>query len=48
MAVVDARVECYAGHKGEETPRRFFFGEHRIEVAEVIDRWLVPSTATSR
>ncbi len=36
------RVECYAGHKAEETPRRFYIGEREIEVEEVIDRWLAP------
>ncbi len=36
------RVECYAGHRGEETPRRFFLGERRIEVVAVLDRWLAP------
>ena len=36
------RVECYAGHRGEETPQRFHLGEGTIEVDEVIDRWLAP------
>ncbi len=36
------RVECYAGYRGEETPRRFWIGERAIEVAEVLDRWLAP------
>lgn len=36
------RVECYAGHKAEETPRRFSLGERTIEVEEIIDRWLSP------
>jgi hypothetical protein len=36
------RVECYAGYKGEETPRRFHLGERLVEVAEVVDRWLAP------
>jgi hypothetical protein len=36
------RVECYAGYRGEETPRRFSVGERRVEVAEVVDRWLAP------
>ncbi|MCK4536368.1 MAG: hypothetical protein KAT93_05105 [Desulfuromonadales bacterium] len=36
------RVECYAGYRGEETPRRFYFGKRCIEVATVIDRWLAP------
>ena len=36
------RVECYAGHRGEETPRRFFLGARAVEVAQVLDRWLAP------
>ncbi len=36
------RVECHAGYRGEETPRRFFIGGRRVEVADVIDRWLTP------
>ncbi len=35
-------VECYAGYRGEETPRRFQIGARSIEVAEVIDRWISP------
>lgn len=37
------RVECYAGHRGEETPLRFYIAERRIEIDEVIDRWLDPA-----
>ena len=36
------RVECYAGHRGEETPRRFFLGERLVEIVDVLDRWLDP------
>ena len=36
------RVECYAGHRGEETPRRFVLGDRAVEVHEVRDRWLSP------
>lgn len=36
------RVECDAGHRGEETPRAFSLGDRRIEVVEVLDRWLAP------
>lgn len=36
------RVECYAGHRGEETPRRFTLAETRIEVVDVVDAWLTP------
>jgi len=39
---MDLRVECYSGYRGEETPRRFYLGDRRIEVSEVIDRWLGP------
>ncbi len=34
-------VECYAGYRGEETPRRFHLGE-KAEDVEVLDRWLSP------
>ncbi len=36
------RTECYSGHRGEETPRRFWAEERPIEVVEVLDRWLGP------
>ena len=26
----------------DETPRRFFIGEHEVVVKEVLDRWLAP------
>ena len=35
-------VECYAGYRGEEEPRRFRFGERTIEVEEMLDRWHGP------
>ncbi|MEN8108419.1 MAG: hypothetical protein ABFS22_10485 [Pseudomonadota bacterium] len=37
------RVECYAGHRAAESPRRFFIGQREINVDEIIDRWLDPS-----
>ena len=36
------RVECHAGHRGEETPRRFYRGARPVAVVDVIDRWLAP------
>lgn len=36
------RVECYAGYRGEETPRRFQLGSRSVLVTEVVDRWLAP------
>jgi hypothetical protein len=35
-------VDCYAGYRGEETPRRFRLGGRWIEVRDVVDRWLDP------
>jgi hypothetical protein len=32
-------VECHAGYKADETPRRFRFERNWIEVEEVVDRW---------
>lgn len=39
---IGVRVECYAGYRGEETPRRFYLGERTVEVREVVDQWLAP------
>jgi hypothetical protein len=36
-------VECYAGHRGEQTPRTLILGDRRIGVAEVLDAWLAPN-----
>lgn len=36
------RVDCYAGYKGEETPRQFRLGDREIAVTEVIDQWIAP------
>lgn len=35
-------VECHAGYRGEETPRRFTLSGRTLEVTEVLDRWLAP------
>lgn len=34
------RVIAYAGGRGEESPRAFFPGEERVEVAEILDSWV--------
>ncbi len=36
------RVECYAGYRGEETPRRFILHGRRFVVEELLDCWLGP------
>ena len=40
---VEIRVECYAGYRGEETPRLIWLGRRKIEVTEIQDRWLAPT-----
>ena len=35
-------VSCYAGYRGEETPRRLTIGQRSIAVVAVADRWLAP------
>lgn len=39
---VNVQVECYAGYRGDETPREFLLGERKVEVVDVIGRWLTP------
>lgn len=39
---IEIRVSCYAGYRGEETPRRFFLKDRQIEVSKIVDRWLGP------
>lgn len=36
-------VACYSGYRGEETPRQIWFGDRKIEVKEIQDRWLAPN-----
>ena len=40
---MEIKVECYAGYRGEETPRRIWIGNRKIEVKEIQDRWLAPT-----
>ncbi|MFO7594154.1 MAG: hypothetical protein R6X15_08945 [Pseudomonadota bacterium] len=36
------RVECYAGHRADEEPRRFYIGEREVGITEILDRRLDP------
>jgi hypothetical protein len=36
------RVECYAGYRAEQEPRRFHLGARKVEAVEILDRWLAP------
>jgi hypothetical protein len=36
------KVDCYAGYRGDEEPRRFTWDGKTLAVAEILDRWLDP------
>lgn len=36
------RVECYAGYRGEQTPRRIVLDGRTVDVVDVLDAWLAP------
>jgi hypothetical protein len=38
----EIRVECYAGHRAEERPLRFFAGGKTYAVETVDDKWYSP------
>jgi len=42
ICLMNIRVECYCGYRGDETPQALWIGERRIRVAELLDRWLAP------
>ena len=35
-------VDCYAGARGEETPRRFTLENQLVEIRTVVDQWRTP------
>ena len=39
---VPVAVDCYAGARGEETPRRFTLEDQLVEIHEVVDQWRTP------
>ena len=41
-AVIAVAVDCYAGHRGDETPRRFIRGDQLVEILAVVERWRTP------
>ena len=40
--LVAVAVDCYAGARGEETPRRFTRGDQLVEILAVVDQWRTP------
>jgi len=43
LAGMTTRVECYAGHRGEQEPVAFWLGERRLAVQAIVDRWFGPT-----
>ena len=41
-SMAEVRVECHAGYRGDETPRRFHLGGRTIEISEVLSRLKEP------
>ena len=39
---MEIKVECYSGYRGEETPRFIIMASRKIEIKNIIDRWLAP------
>lgn len=39
---MDVEVDCHAGYRGEETPRRILLGGRAVAVVEIVDRWYGP------
>lgn len=42
MSNINLEVECYAGYRGDESPRCFLLGKRTIQVIDELDRWLDP------
>jgi hypothetical protein len=38
--LLEIAVECYAGYRGEQTPRAIVLDDRRVAVAEILDQWL--------
>jgi hypothetical protein len=44
----EIRVQCYAGHRADERPLRFFLSGQPFEVRELDGRWYSPGTSYFR
>ncbi len=39
MELIPTNVQCYAGFKADESPRRFLLEGRWVEVEQIMDRW---------
>jgi hypothetical protein len=37
-----ARVDAYAGYRGDEEPRALWVGDRRVDIAQILRRWVEP------
>jgi len=40
--VLAVTVDCYAGARGDETPRRVTRGDQRVEILAIVAQWRTP------
>ncbi len=40
---MSVKVDCYAGYRGEETPRRLEIDGRHVEVVQIVNRWREPT-----
>jgi hypothetical protein len=45
--MAEVRVECHAGYRGDETPRRCHVAGRTIEITEILGRWKEPGALFS-
>ena len=36
------KLESYSGYRGEQEPRAFHLDGRRLQVSEIVDRWIEP------
>lgn len=39
MELIPIQVECHAGYKADEYPRKFTWDRSEFEIKEILDRW---------
>jgi len=39
MELISIQVECHAGFKADEYPRKFTWDQVEFEISEILDRW---------
>lgn len=39
MELIPIQVECHAGYKADEYPRKFKWDQTEFEITEILDRW---------